>query len=150
MRDPKADQYQVWSQGEYTGRSHASLKVAIRDAQPLAVGEVVDNDTGEVLYMEGGFDGYCPPEASDPRYYAGQLLRVVTGPFRGRVVKVSSKSYWTPKTFYEGDPTKGICTPQGWQVVLEIQDPEGAAFPAWLDLCRENEAEVARLTKAVA
>ena len=85
--------------------------------------------------------------ASESRYEDGQILEVVRGPFMGRQVRVDGhSSFWTRETYLMGDPANGIVSPEGWQIVLDIQNDEGE----WVYLTRESEFAVSMLTQEVA
>lgn len=86
------------------------------------------------------------PSASRPSVFSdGDLLRVVRGEFAGKTVRVSgTHSFWTPETFYEGDPAKGRVSPEGWQIVVDIE-----VDGQWLYLLREDETELLRFVERV-
>ena len=56
--DPLAEEFQVWSDGEYFGISFCDLDDAIAHARNLKFGEVVNNDTGEVHFELEPADGF--------------------------------------------------------------------------------------------
>jgi hypothetical protein len=78
-------------------------------------------------------------------YEHGERLRIVRGGFAGKVVRVDERSsFWSPESYVEGDPAKGLVCRAGWQVVVDIE-VEGE----WLYFTREHESEVKRLTERV-
>jgi hypothetical protein len=73
----------------------------------------------------------------------GQLLVFTRGGHRGTVVRVNrGYSFHEPRpVYYEGDPTKGLVSPAGWQIVLDVEvDGE------WLYFIRAHEDEVRSYT----
>ena len=79
-------------------------------------------------------------------YKDGELLKIVRGGFRGEVIRVDGgNSFWSDKSYYEGNPEKGILNEKGWQVVVDCE-VEGKG---WLYFVREHEDEVKRLTRRV-
>ena len=85
----------------------------------------------------------------DSRYHDGQLLKVITGEFRGKTLRVNGRgSFWTQRY----DENNEVIPDAGnWEIVLDIwiedeQRPEGA----WVGLVRASEREVSRMTSEIA
>ena len=78
----------------------------------------------------------------------GQERIFTRGGHIGLVVRVNEQySYWAEKSFYMGDPKQGICTPEGWQIVIDVQDPEKPG--TWLNFTRDTLANIEYWTDPV-
>ena len=78
----------------------------------------------------------------------GQKLVINWDCFRGRTVQVDgSYCFWSRQEHYFGDPTEPVCTPEGWQIVVNVESEEGNGD--WLYLLRMSAAELQRVTRPI-
>ena len=72
------------------------------------------------------------------KFVDGQLVEVKRGHFSGKTLKVNGpSSFWTQQVFYGGDPENGELSPEGWQIVLDIE-----VKGKWLYAIRCGEEEL--------
>ena len=73
-------------------------------------------------------------------FFDGEILVGLGGHFHGKTLRVDgASSYWTRETYYFGDPAQGICSKEGYQIVLDIEiDGE------WVYAIREHEDAISR------